>query len=458
MLWGSRFEKKFDDTAMEFSSSLSFDINLIEWDIKVSKAHAKMLCKIGILTDDENEKIQKGLDIIFFKHNDKTWNPDKTQFEDIHSAIEDELTNIIGEVGKKLHTGRSRNDQVITDVRLWVKNSSQLLLTAITQFQLSLVKLAEPNIKTLMPGYTHLQRAQPISLAFHLLAYVEMLERDKKRILFSHYEADECILGSGALAGSTIDLNRDMVAKELGFSTVSQNALDSVSNRDFILDFLNACNIAMMHLSRFSEELIHWTSFEWNFIKLGDQFTTGSSLMPQKQNPDIPELIRGKTGRVYGNYFAMLTIMKALPLSYNRDLQEDKEGMFDSFKTLNDSLIMMAALVESIEVKTERFNEEVDGSFMLATDLADYLVTKGIPFRDAHDILGKIVKFATDKDKKLNQISINDYKNFSEVFEDDVYKYLSAETCLENKKTIGSPNPRMVEEAIWKWKEKLINI
>ncbi len=455
MLWGSRFEKKFDDTAMEFSSSLSFDINLIEWDIKVSKAHANMLNKIGILTSDENEKIQKGLDIILFKHNDKTWIPDAAKFEDIHSAIENELTTIVGNVGKKLHTARSRNDQVITDVRLWIKNSCQLLLTSLSKLQISLIKLAEPNTKTLMPGYTHLQRAQPISLAFHLLAYVEMLERDKKRMLFSFNEADECILGSGALAGSTIKLDREMVAEQLNFNSVSQNALDSVSNRDFIIDFLNACNIAMMHLSRFSEELIHWSSYEWNFIKLGDQFTTGSSLMPQKQNPDIPELIRGKSGRVYGNYFALLTILKSLPLSYNRDLQEDKEGMFDSFKTLNDSLIMMSALIDSIEVKKKRFVEEIDGSFMLATDLADYLVTKGIAFREAHNILGKIVKFATEGNKKLNQITVEEYKTFNEVFEEDVYKYLSADTCLENKKTIGSPNPQMVVDSINKRIEKL---
>ena len=457
MLWGSRFEKKFDETAMEFSSSLSFDINLIEWDIKVSKAHAKMLNKIGILSEQENEEIQKGLDIILFKYNDKTWKPNKSNFEDIHSAIEAELTNVVGKVGKKLHTARSRNDQVITDVRLWVKNSVNFLIANVSQLQKSLVKLAKENTKTLMPGYTHLQRAQPISLAFHLLAYVEMLERDKKRLNFTFTEADECILGSGALAGSTISLDRNMVSDELGFSRVSKNALDSVSNRDFILDFLNTCNISMMHLSRFSEELIHWTSYEWNFIKLGDQFTTGSSLMPQKQNPDIPELIRGKSGRVYGNYFALLTILKSLPLSYNRDLQEDKEGMFDSFKTLNDSLIMMAALIDSIDVKKERFIDEIDGSFMLSTDLADYLVTKGIAFREAHNILGKIVKFATLENKKLNQINIEEYKNFSDVFDKDVYKYLSTDTCLENKKTIGSPNPKMVEEQIDSWNTRLSN-
>ncbi len=455
MLWGSRFKKELDSAALEFSSSISFDIKLIEYDIKVSKAHASMLNKIGILNDNENVKIQNGLDKIVKKYNDKSWIPDKTKYEDIHSAIEEELTKQIGDIGKKLHTARSRNDQVITDVRLWIMDSVKLLINNLVQLQKILLRLAEANIKTLMPGYTHLQRAQPISLAFHLLAYVEMFDRDKKRLKFAFEQADECILGSGALAGSTIELDREMTAKELGFSNISQNALDSVSNRDFILDFLNSCNISMMHLSRFSEELIHWCGYEWNFIKLGDQFTTGSSLMPQKQNPDIPELIRGKSGRVYGNYFGLLTVLKSLPLSYNRDLQEDKEGMFDSFKTLNDSLVMMSALVESIEVKKERFVEEIDGSFMLATDLADYLVLKGIPFRLAHDILGKIVKYATEKNKKLNKLSLEEFKNFSEVFDDDVFNYLSAETCLSNKKTIGSPNPEIVLDSINTWKEKL---
>jgi len=454
MLWGSRFEKKFDTAALDFTSSLSFDIHLIEYDIKVSKAHANMLSKIEILTVQENEQIQQGLDIILFKYKDGTWIPDISKYEDIHSAIEEELTKVIGDTGKKLHTGRSRNDQVITDVRLWIKNSSDLLIKSINQLQKSLITLAEPHIRTLMPGYTHLQRAQPISLAFHLLAYVEMLERDKKRFLFSFIEADECILGSGALAGSTIKLDREMVSKELEFSSISQNALDSVSDRDFILDFLNACNLTSMHLSRLSEELILWTSYEWNFVKLGDQFTTGSSLMPQKKNPDIPELIRGKTGRIFGNYLSLLTVLKSLPLSYNRDLQEDKEGMFDSFNTVNNSLIMMSALIDSIEVKKERYIEEIDGSFMLATDLADYLVTKGIAFREAHNILGQIVKFATDENKKLNQLSLKEYKNFSSVFEEDVFKYISAEHCLENKKTDGSPNPEMVEKSIEDWKEK----
>lgn len=455
MLWGSRFEKEFDSTALEFSSSISFDINLFEYDIKVSKAHANMLNKIGILNDNENVKIQNGLDTIVTNYKNKSWTPDKTKFEDIHSAIEEELTKIIGEVGKKLHTARSRNDQVITDVRLWLKNSVSEIILLIQKLQKSSLNIASKHVNTLIPGYTHLQRAQPISFAFHLLAYVEMFERDKERFKFTFTQADENILGCGALAGSTIKLDRNLTTKELGFSRVSQNALDSVSNRDFILDFLHSCNLAMMHLSRLSEEIILWTSYEWNFIKLGDEFTTGSSLMPQKQNPDLAELIRGKNGRTFGNYFALLSTIKSLPLSYNRDLQEDKEGMFDSYFTLLNSLNLMSEMIKSIKVNKERFVEEINGSFMLATDLADYLVCKGIPFRKAHNILGKIVKYATDVNKNLDQLSLPDYKNFSEVFDEDVFNYLSAETCLNNKKTIGSPNPQMLEDSIKTWIEIL---
>jgi argininosuccinate lyase len=455
MLWGSRFSKELNQSALEFSTSIKFDINLFYFDIKVSKAHANMLQSIGILTKEELEKIINGLNTIEKKFTNKEWNPGNKIYEDIHSAIEDELTKQIGNVAKKLHTGRSRNDQVITDMRLWTKNSISILLKQFIKLQKSLLNLANENIKTLMPGYTHLQRAQPISLAFHLLAYVEKIERDKARLAFTLNETDVSILGSGALAGSTIELDRKQVAKELSFSKISNNALDGVSDRDFSLDFLNACNIAMMHLSRLSEELIVWSTYEWKYIQLGDDYTTGSSLMPQKKNPDIPEIVRGKTGRVYGNYFALLTIMKSLPLSYNRDMQEDKEGVFDSFQTLSNSLTMMSAIIDSIKVNKTRFVDEIDGSFMLATDLADYLVLKGIPFREAHNIIGEVVKFATEQNKKLNQITVEEYKTFNSVFDADVYNYLSAKTCLENKKTIGSPNPTMVEKQINQWYENL---
>lgn len=455
MLWGSRFSKNFNNKALEFSSSLSFDVNLIEWDIKVNKAHANMLCKISILTMVENDKIQQALDDILHKFNNGTWNPNILNYEDIHSAIENELTNLIGDTGKKLHTGRSRNDQVVTDVRLWLKNRINILILAATKFQKILIALAKENINTLMPGYTHLQRAQPISLAFHLLAYIEMFERDKERLKFSFNQADECVLGSGALAGSTIKLDREMTANELGFSRISSNALDSVSNRDFILDFLHTCNLAMMHLSRLSEEIILWTSYEWNYIKLDDAFTTGSSLMPQKKNPDLAELIRGKNGRVFGNYFSLLSTIKSLPLSYNRDLQEDKEGMFDSYFTLFDSINIMSEIIKSLRVNKERFVNEIDGSFMLATDLVDYLVKKGVPFREAHNILGKVIKFAIDENKKLNQISLAEYKEFTPQFYKDIFSYLSSKTCLQNKKTYGSPSPKMVKDSIKSWEEKL---
>ncbi len=455
MLWGSRFSKQFDSKALEFSSSLSYDINLIEWDIKVSKAHSNMLNKIGIITSEENQSIQNSLDTILLQFNEGNWIPSVSEFEDVHSAIESKLTELIGNTGKKLHTARSRNDQVITDVRLWIKFASIKLREQIIDLQKSLVEVAEDNINTVIPGYTHLQRAQPISFAFHLLAYLEMLERDKSRFGFSFDQADENVLGSGALAGSTIALDREFTTHELGFSNISKNALDSVSNRDFILDFLHSCNLTMLHLSRLSEEIILWTSYEWNFIKLGDEYTTGSSLMPQKKNPDLAELIRGKNGRTFGNYFALLSTIKSLPLSYNRDLQEDKEGMFDSYFTLFDSLSLMAEMIKSINITKDRFVQDIDGSFMLATDLADYLVLKGIPFRDAHDILGKIVKFATEENKKLNQITLNEFKYFSPLFEEDVYNSLSVVTCLQNKKTYGSPNPKFVSTAISDYKKML---
>ncbi|MBI1932534.1 MAG: argininosuccinate lyase [Ignavibacteriales bacterium] len=457
MLWGSRFSKQFDSKALEFSSSLSYDINLIEWDIKVSKAHSNMLNKIGIITSEENQSIQNSLDTILLQFNEGNWIPSVSEFEDVHSAIESKLTELIGNTGKKLHTARSRNDQVITDVRLWIKFASIKLREQIIDLQKSLVEVAEDNINTVIPGYTHLQRAQPISFAFHLLAYLEMLERDKSRFGFSFDQADENVLGSGALAGSTIALDREFTTHELGFSNISKNALDSVSNRDFILDFLHSCNLSMLHLSRLSEEIILWTSYEWNFIKLGDEYTTGSSLMPQKKNPDLAELIRGKNGRTFGNYFALLSTIKSLPLSYNRDLQEDKEGMFDSYFTLFDSLSLMSEMIKSMNVTKDRFVQDIDGSFMLATDLADYLVLKGIPFRDAHDILGKIVKFATEENKKLNQITLHEFKNFSPLFEEDIYNSLSVVTCLQNKKTYGSPNPKFVSTAISDYK-KILNM
>lgn len=455
MLWGSRFKDTLDEQTLKFTSSISYDINIIEQDIAVSKAHANMLSKVDIISDEDNHKIQAGLNQILENFKSGNWEPDNSTFEDIHSAIEFELTNLIGDVGKKLHAARSRNDQVITDVRLWIIKSSEIIKNSIITFQKTLVKIASKNINTLMPGYTHLQRAQPISFAFHFLAYVEMFERDKKRFEFTKNQADESILGCGALAGTTLNIDREITSKQLGFSSLSSNALDGVSNRDFLLDFLNACNIISMHLSRFCEELIIWTSTEWNFVQLSDKFTTGSSLMPQKKNPDIAEIVRGKSGRVFGNYLGLITMMKSLPLSYNRDMQEDKEGVFDSFNTVINSLNILNAATSSIKVNKDRFIEEIDGSFMLATDLADYLVAKKVPFRKAHEIIGNIVKLAQDKNVKLNQLTITDYKSFSNLFDDDIFNYLKAEKCLSNKKSYGSPNPNLVATQIEKWVEVL---
>ena len=455
MLWGGRFKKEIDKSALRFSSSLKFDINLFEEDIIGSLAHAEMLSKIGIITKDESNLISKGLNQIKNEFINGSWKPDSS-FEDVHSAIESRLFELIGETAGKLHTGRSRNDQIATDERLWIKKSSQQLISLITTLQKSLIALAEKNITTIIPGYTHLQRAQPISLAFHLLAYVEMFERDKNRLHFVFNQADQSPLGSAALAGSTLPLDRNFTSEKLNFSFPTRNALDSVSDRDFILDFLNATAIGMTHLSKFAEEIILWNMQEFSFVKIPEEFTTGSSLMPQKKNPDMLELIRGKTGRALGNYVSLITTLKALPLSYNRDLQEDKEPMFDSFFTFADSLQIMSKLIEGLEFNTDRFFHELGNSFILATDIADWLVLQNVPFRQAHKIVGEIVKYCEENDIKMNDISLDTLKNFSPKFNEEILTYLDINTSLEKKKTFGSPNPKLVQEQIAYWNKKLL--
>ncbi len=455
MLWGGRFKKKLNNDAMEFSSSLSFDINLLEEDIKVSIAHAEMLGNIGIISEAESKDLVKGLNEILNEGIAGRWDPDALVFEDIHSAVESRLFELIGETAGKLHTGRSRNDQVATGFRLWIKKGIKNLSEQIIELQKILIKVSEDNTETIMPGYTHLQRAQPISLAFHFLAYVEMMERSKKRLQFVLEETDRSPLGSGALAGSTLPLDSEYTSKKLGFSAPSSNALDAISDRDFVLDFLNVCNIGMMHLSRLSEELILWSTSEWNFIKLGDDFTTGSSLMPQKKNPDMAELSRGKTGRVYGNYIALATMMKGLPLSYNRDMQEDKEPVFDSFKNYSQALSMMKGMINSLTVNKSRFVDELEGDFLFATELAEWLVLKGIPFRESHSIVGKVVQFAEEKNIKLNELKIEDLQNINPVFDETALKVFTVKGALYRKKTFGSPNPDMVRAEIEKWKSKL---
>ena len=455
MLWGGRFTDKLNDNAMEFSSSLSFDINLIDEDIQVSIAHSTMLETIGILSKEELEKIIDGLTTIKNESSAGKWNPDAFKFEDIHSAIESRLGELIGDTAGKLHTGRSRNDQVATGFRLWTKKTITNLSEQISLFQETLISLSEKHTETIMPGYTHLQRAQPISFAFHLLAYVEMLERDKKRLQFVLDETDSSPLGCGALAGSTLPLDRDLTTQKLGFSKPSSNALDAISDRDFVIDFLNACNVGMMHISRLSEELIIWSTSEFNFIKLGDAFTTGSSLMPQKKNPDMAELSRGKTGRVYGNYTAVTTMMKGLPLSYNRDMQEDKEPIFDSFNNYSQALSMMIGMINTLSVNENRFVDELEGDFLFSTELAEWLVIKGVTFRDSHHIVGEVVKLAEDNNIKLHQLTMEQLKSINPIFDETALEVFKVDGALYRKKTFGSPNPDIVRAEIEKWKKNV---
>ncbi len=457
MLWGGRFEEELNDDALKFSSSIGFDINLISEDILVSKAHAEMLHKVGLISESEKHEIITGLSQISVNYMEGNWKPSKDEYEDIHSAVEAELTKLIGAAAAKLHTGRSRNDQVATGMRLWIKKVLKKTLAEICNLQKALTEVAEENIETIIPGYTHLQRAQPVSLAHHFLAYVEMLERDKKRVQFVIEETDWSPLGCGALAGSTLPLNNFYSSEKLGFANTCANSLDAVSDRDFLLDSLNAFSIGMMHLSRLAEELILWSTEEWKFIKLADKFTTGSSLMPQKKNPDLAELIRGKTGRVNGNQFGLLSTLKALPLSYNRDMQEDKEPVFDSFESYYHSLKLAAQMISSMRINKDRFTEELANGFILATDLADWLVLKGIPFREAHKIVGELVRYCEEKNITFKDVQLADLKSVNEIFEQDVLQCFDIKTSLTRKKTFGSPNPEIVAQQIKKWKDKLSN-
>ena len=455
MLWGGRFKDKLNEDALNFSSSIGFDINLIEEDIFVSKVHSEMLAKVRLITEDDFVQIQKGLDQIINEWKEGKWKPDQNDFEDVHSAVESRLTELIGKTAGKLHTGRSRNDQVATDMKLWIRKSVNLLIDALQGTQKVFIEKSEDHVETIIPGYTHLQRAQPISFAFHLLAYVEMFEADKNRLKNILTEIEGCPLGSGALAGSTLPLDRDFTAKKLGFKYPTPNALNTVSDREYLLDFLNTSSIGMMHLSRLAEEIILWSSSEWKLILLSDKFTTGSSLMPQKKNPDLAELTRGKTGRVFGNQFALLTTIKGLPLSYNRDLQEDKEPVFDSYKTYITSLKMISAMIESAKINKERFIDELAGDFLLATDLADWLVLHNIPFREAHEIVGSLIKYAEEKTIKLDKLTLEEMKKVNPVFDETAKECFNIRTSLQRKKTYGSPNPDFVKEQINIWKTRL---
>ena len=441
-----RFHKAADKLITEYTASIPFDWRLYRHDIAGSIAHAKMLAKQGIISPKEAETIANGLASIREEIEQGKFQF-KPELEDIHMSIEARLLEKVGEVGGKLHTARSRNDQVALDLRLFAKEAISDTLVKLTEFQRALISLAEANKDIIIPGYTHLQPAQPVLLAHHLLAYFEMLQRDVGRFGDCLKRTDVMPLGSGALAGVAYDIDRQFLARELGFSQLSQNSIDAVSDRDFVVEYEAAASLCMMHLSRLAEEIILWSSVEFNFIELDEAYATSSSIMPQKKNPDVAELARGKTGRVYGKLMALLTTMKALPLSYNKDMQEDKEGFFDTVDTLLSTLEVFTGMVKTLKVKAENTGRAVEQGYILATDLADYLVKRGEAFRTAHGIVARLVSYAIDKNKPFSELSLAEYKNFSPLFEEDVYS-ITVESSIAARNIIGGTAPKQVERAL----------
>ncbi len=446
-LWGGRFNKETDERMNAFHSSIGFDQRLAFHDIKGSIAHAKMLGKTGILLPEEVEAIINGLESIL-----TDLGSGKIEFdpaaEDIHMNIEKILTTRIGPVGKKLHTARSRNDQVALDLRLYLVESTGLINKELKKLQKVLVDLAKAHVETIMPGYTHLQRAQPVSLAHHLLAYFEMFRRDRERLADSTARIKVSPLGAGALAGTVFPLDRKMVATELGMESISKNSMDAVSDRDFVLEILFNASLIMMHLSRFCEEIILWSSAEWGFVELDDAFSTGSSMMPQKKNPDAAELIRGKTGRVYGDLMGLLTVMKGLPLAYNKDLQEDKEAVFDAIDTVLCSLRVFTPMLSTAAFQPEAMKQATEDGFLNATDLADFLVQCGVPFREAHTIVGRAVSYCLDKGIKLEDLSVEELSSWSGVDTSGFKEAITLKNSLHRRKVKGGPAPSAVWEAI----------
>ena len=437
-LWGGRFTKETNQLVHSFNESLSFDSRLFRQDIRGSIAHVTMLAKQGILTNTERDLILEGLNSILADMESGALQPD-LQYEDIHSFIEANLIERVGDVGKKLHTGRSRNDQVALDMKLYVRDEIPVLNTRIMNLMDTLETIMKENVHTYMPGFTHLQKAQPTTLAHHFGAYYEMFRRDLSRLADLHERMNECPLGAGALAGTTYPLDREYTAELLDFNCATSNSMDSVSDRDYLIDLLSALSIIMMHLSRFSEEIILWNSNEYQFVELDDSYSTGSSIMPQKKNPDIAELVRGKTGRVYGHLMALLTTMKGLPLAYNKDMQEDKEGVFDALDTVIDCLTLFTGMVKTMKFRKDVMEKSAAKGFTNATDAADYLVNHGVPFRDAHGIIGQLVLTCLDKGISLDELPLEDYKAISPVFEEDIYDAISMKTCVEKRMTLGAP-------------------
>ena len=434
--WAGRFEATADPRMEAFTSSLAFDRRLARYDIQGSQAHCKMLVKQKLLTPAEGEKIRKGLERVQREIEQDRF-PFLASDEDIHMAVERRLTEKIGLLGGKLHTARSRNDQVLLDVRLYLREETTTIHKLLTALQKRLARLAKRHRDVVMPGYTHLQRAQPVLLAHHLLAYYDMLDRDAERLQECRQRINVLPLGAGALAGTSLPIDRAYVARLLGFARVSTNSLDTVADRDFLVEFLSVSAMISMHLSRFAEELVLWASSEFQFIELPDAFATGSSMMPQKKNPDVPEIIRGKTGRVYGNLFALLTTLKGLPLAYNRDLQEDKEPLFDTVDTVKSMLSVLEAMLGQLVFRPDRMQAAALGGFTLATDVADYLVEKGVPFRKAHDIVARVVRRCLSDDIGLEQLSLEDWQGFSSAFESDLLPRLSLEAAVDRRRSAG---------------------
>ena len=446
-LWGGRFTEGVNELVNTFNSSISIDSRMYKEDIEGSLAHVKMLGKQGIIPSEDSKKIDEGLKEILIRIDNGTIQIDKDA-EDIHSFVESILTYYIGDEGKKLHTGRSRNDQVTLDTKLYLKKYIKIIINEILKLHETLLEKANENINTIMPGYTHMQKAQPITFAHHILAYCEMFKRDIGRLFDSYKRLDEMPLGSGALATSTYPIDREFVASELGFSKITLNSLDSVSDRDYAIETLSALSLIMMHLSRFSEEIILWCTGEFNFIELDDSYSTGSSIMPQKKNPDVAELVRGKTGRVYGDLMTLLTVMKGIPLAYNKDMQEDKEALFDGLDTALLSLQTFNGMIKTMKVKKANMKKSASGGFTNATDVADYLVKKGMAFRNAHEIVGKIVLHCIDKDIAIDDLSMEEFKNFSPIFEEDIYNAIDLLTCVEERSVIGGPSSLSVKMQI----------
>ena len=455
-LWGGRFTKQTDQLVFDFNASITFDKRLFHEDVTGSIVHATMLAKQGILTEEERKSIVEGLTGILEDVDDGTLAIDETQ-EDIHSFVEATLIDRIGDAGKKLHTGRSRNDQVALDMRLYTRTRVAETDGLLKKLLEAILDTMENNLDTYMPGFTHLQKAQPITLAHHYGAYFEMFKRDRQRLADIYKRMNYCPLGAGALAGTTYPLDREYTARLLRFEGPTLNSIDSVADRDYLIEFLSALSTIMMHLSRFSEEIIIWNSNEYQFVELDDAYSTGSSIMPQKKNPDIAELVRGKTGRVYGALMALLTTMKGLPLAYNKDMQEDKEMAFDAMDTAADCITLFTGMIKTMKFCKDRMAKSAMNGFTNATDAADYLVGKGVPFRDAHGIIGRLVLYCIEKDTSIDALSLEELRSISDKFDEDIYDAISLKTCVEKRLTIGAPGEKMMKQVIEKNKEYLKN-